>query len=47
MGRQPGFCDLEGRLRKGDDLGRIAVLVDFAMFRAELKRAVPLRSATL
>ena len=45
MGRQPGFFDVEERLRelsaKGDDLERIAVLVDFAMFRAELERAVP------
>jgi len=45
MVRQPGFFDVEERLRelpaKGDDLERIAVLVDFAMFRAELERAVP------
>ena len=40
MVRQPGFFDVEERLRelsaKGDDLERIAALVDFAMFRAEL-----------
>jgi hypothetical protein len=40
---QPGFFDVEERLRelsaKGDDLERIAVLVDFVMFRAELERA--------
>jgi IS5 family transposase len=43
MGRQSGFFDVEERLRelsaKGDDLERIAVLVDFVMFRAELARA--------
>jgi len=42
---QRGFFDVEERLRelsaKGDDLERIAVLVDFAMFRGELERAVP------
>ncbi len=42
---QPGFFDVEERLRellaKGDDLERIAVLVDFAMLLAELERAVP------
>ncbi len=45
MGRQPGFFDVDGRLReisaKGDDLERIAGLVDFEMFRPELERAVP------
>lgn len=45
MVRQPGFFDVEERLRelsaKGDDLERIAALVDFAMFRVELERAVP------
>jgi len=45
MGRQPGFFDVEERLRdlsaKGDGLERIAVLVDFALFRAELEQAVP------
>jgi len=44
MGRQPGFFDVEERLRelsaKGDDLERIAALVDFAMFHAELEQAV-------
>ena len=44
MGRQSGFFDVEERLRelsaKGDDLERIAALVDFARFRAELERAV-------
>ena len=42
---QPGFFDLSARLRelsaKGDDLERIAALVDFAQFRPELERAVP------
>ena len=45
MGRQPGFFDVDARLRelsaKGDDLERIAGLVDFEMFRADLERAVP------
>ncbi len=45
MVRQPGFFDVEERLRelsaKGDDLERIATLVDFAQFRPELERAVP------
>ncbi|MDB5770385.1 MAG: transposase, partial [Burkholderia sp.] len=42
---QPGFFDLSSRLRelsaKGDDLERIAALVDFTQFRPELERAVP------
>jgi IS5 family transposase len=45
MAGQPGFFDLSDRLRelsaKGDDLERIAALVDFAQFRADLERAVP------
>ena len=45
MGRQPGFFDVDGRLAelsaKGDDLERIAGLVNFEMFRADLERAVP------
>lgn len=45
MVRQSGFFDVDGRLRelsaKGDDLERIAALVDFEMFRSELERAVP------
>jgi len=44
MGRQAGFFDVDGRLRelsaKGDDLERIAGLVDFEMFRPELEQAV-------
>jgi IS5 family transposase len=48
MGRQPGFFDVEGRLRelsaKGDGLERIAALVDFERFRPDLERAAP-RSA--
>ena len=47
MGRiveQPGFFDMSDRLRelfsKGDDLERIAVLVDFGQFRPDLERAV-------
>jgi transposase, IS5 family len=44
-GRIPGFFDIEERLRelsaKGDDLGRIKVLVDFEMFRPDLEAAVP------
>ena len=50
MVRQPGFFDVEERLRelsaKGDDLERIAALVDFAMFRAELEQAVPRADGT-
>jgi hypothetical protein len=42
---QPRFFDVSDRLRelsaKGDDLERIAALVDFAQFRPELDRAVP------
>ena len=45
MRRQPGFFDVEGRLRelsaKGDHLERMAGLVDFEVFRPELERAVP------
>lgn len=45
MVRQPGFFDVDGRLQelsaKGDDLERIAALVDFEMFRPDLERAVP------
>ena len=45
MVRQAGFFDVEERLlklsAKGDDLERIAALVDFALFRSELERAVP------
>lgn len=41
---QPGFFDLSGRLRelsaKGDDLERIAALVDFGQFRLELAESV-------
>jgi IS5 family transposase len=50
MARQPGFFDVEERLRelsaKGDDLERIAALVDFDMFRAELEQAVPRADGT-
>ena len=45
MGRQPGFFDVDERLRelsaKGDDLERIAALVEFEQFRPDLERAVP------
>ena len=45
MARQAGFFDLEERLaglsRKGDDLERLATVVDFELFRDELERAVP------
>jgi len=44
MGRQSGFFDVDARLRelsaKGDDLERIAALVDFERFRPELEIAV-------
>ena len=45
MGRQPGLFGVSDRLRelsaKGDDLERIAALVNFEIFRADLERAVP------
>ena len=50
MVRQAGFFDVEERLRelsaKGDDLERIAALLDFALFRPELERAVPRAGGT-
>jgi transposase, IS5 family len=50
MAGQPGFFDVEDRLRelsaKGDDLGRIAALVDFERFRPELEQAVPRSDGT-
>jgi len=50
MVRQAGFFDVDDRLRelsaKGDDLERIAALVDFALFRPELERAVPRADGT-
>jgi len=40
MAGQPGFFDVEHRLRelsaKGDDLERVAALVEFERFRPEL-----------
>jgi transposase, IS5 family len=43
MGRQPGFFDVEERLRllsaRGDDLERLGALVEFEAFRPELERA--------
>ena len=45
MGRPAGFFDVEDRLaglsKKGDDLERLAGVVDFELFRRELERAVP------
>ena len=45
MGRPAGFFDVEERLaglsKKGDDLERVAAVVDFERFRPELERAVP------
>ena len=45
MGRAAGFFDVEERLaglsKKGDDLERLAAVVDFELFRSELERAVP------
>jgi IS5 family transposase len=50
MGRQSGFFAVEERLRelsaKGDDLERIAALVDFSLFRVELEQAVPRADGT-
>ena len=49
MERQPGFFDVDDRLRelsaKGDDLERLAALVDFERFRPVLEQAVPDRTA--
>jgi IS5 family transposase len=45
MGRPAGLFDVGERLaglsRKGDDLERLAAVVDFELFRPELERAVP------
>jgi IS5 family transposase len=45
MARQVGMFDVEARLaglsKKGDDLERLAAVVDFEVFRPELERAVP------
>jgi IS5 family transposase len=45
MAGQAGFFDVEERLaglsRKGDDLERLAAVVDFELFRPELEAAVP------
>lgn len=45
MGQQIGMFDVEERLaglsKKGDDLERLAAVVDFELFRVELERAVP------
>ena len=45
MVRPVGFFDVEERLaglsKKGDDLERLAAVVDFELFRPELERAVP------
>src|SRR5687768_15331259 len=45
MVRPPGLFDLEERLTllsaKGEDLERLAAVVDFELFRPELERAVP------
>jgi transposase, IS5 family len=45
MRGQPGFCDIEERLRelsaKGDELERLNSVVDFELFRRDLERAVP------
>src|SRR5579864_1310449 len=45
MRGQAGFFDVEERLKelsaKGDALERLSAVVDFALFRADLERAVP------
>ena len=45
MRGQAGFFDIDERLKdlsaKGDDLNRLKDLVDFEMFRAALRDAVP------
>jgi hypothetical protein len=44
-GASGGFFDIEERLaglsKKGDDLERLAAVVDFELFRPEIERAVP------
>ena len=44
MGRQPGFWDVEERLRElsaqGDPLEKLATTVDFEIFRADLVAAL-------
>ena len=44
LGQQPGFCDVEERLRQlskhGDPLEKLAATVDFEMFRADLEAAL-------
>jgi IS5 family transposase len=45
MARQVGIFDIDDRLaglsKKGDELERLAAVVDFELFRPELERAVP------
>jgi len=45
MARQVGMFDVKDRLaglsKKGDDLERLAAVIDFELFRPELERAVP------
>ena len=45
MGRAAGLFEVEERLaglsRKGDDLERLAAVIEFELFRPELERAVP------
>jgi IS5 family transposase len=45
MARQVGMFDVEERLagltKKGDELERLAAVIDFELFRSELERAVP------
>jgi hypothetical protein len=45
MRGQAGFFDVDERLRqisaKGDSLERLAQVIDFELFRADLERAVP------
>jgi IS5 family transposase len=45
MGQPAGFFDVEERLaglsKKGDDLERLAAVLNFELFRPELERAVP------
>ena len=49
MRGQAGFFDVEERLKelsaKGDALERLSAVVDFELFRADLERAVPRRTA--
>jgi hypothetical protein len=49
IGRQPGFFDVDDRLKRlsdlGDQLEAFRAVVDFEIFRPELKAVLPIRTA--